>query len=323
MKIKIFLILIFLLPVYIKAEVSYVTITREDSYNSVKDFTNTYEINFNKHNSKEISKCQSVRIAKYWFITAAHCVSDVCKDEICSFRARLIVGPNYEADLTTVHGKQFGKKIFMFSKTRLNTKETLYDIALIYFNPTDSKIVFKDPRYFSPITEEEFLNRIPGRAVYVRAVNGTNLPTILALDSTNPLVLKRDLSVISIWSGKKELLQSTKEPIYYSPLLAHLITKNFGVIKGISGSGVMTNTGELVGIVSAKADLVIKKGSKSDTEVIPLVYVTPFDKEIMDFITEFIPNISYIFADESYYRNLTNKEKQYLQVIESIKFNMK
>ena len=320
MKIKILLFLLFLsLITLAKTEVSFVTVSDEKSYDSVKDFTNTYEINLNKHGTRDIVKCQAVRLAKNWFITAAHCVKGPCRDDMCSFQARLIVGPNYEADFTTTNGKKLSKKIFTFSKTQLENNQVLYDIALIYFDPKDTKTVFKDPLHKHYISEEEFLRRIPNRSVYLRALNGTHLPTILVMNTEQSVALKRDLSIISIWSGKRELLKSSDSTVFYSPKLSNIITKNFGVIKGISGSGVMTNTGELLGIVSAKSDL---KSSNSST-AIPLIYIAPFNREIMDFILEYIPNVSYIEADKKFYRTLSNNEKKRINIIEDLKFNLR
>ncbi len=319
MRIKILLFILFIsLIALVQAEVSFVSVSNEKSYDSVKDFTNTYEINFNKHGSQDVVKCQAVRLAKNWFITAAHCVKAPCEDGACSFQARLMVGRNYEADFTTTQGKKFSKKIFNFSKTKLEAKDILYDIALIYFDPKETKTVFKDPAGRRYINEAEFLRRIPNRSVYLRAINGTHLPTILVMTTKKPVVLKRDLSIVSIWSGKKELLKNSDAPVFYSPKLSNIITKNFGVIQGISGSGVMTNTGELLGIVSAKAEL----NSSRLSSPIPLVYIAPFDKEIMDFILQHIPSVSYIEADKKFYRALNEKEEKDLGIIEKVKFNL-
>ena len=139
------------------------------------------------------------------------------------------------------------------------------------------------------------------------------------MNTEQSVALKRDLSIISIWSGKRELLKSSDSTVFYSPKLSNIITKNFGVIKGISGSGVMTNTGELLGIVSAKSDL---KSSNSST-AIPLIYIAPFNREIMDFILEYIPNVSYIEADKKFYRTLSNNEKKRINIIEDLKFNLR
>ena len=318
-KILLFTFLI-LLVTPLMAEVSFISVSDEESYNSVKDFTNTYEINLNKHQTKDIVKCQAVRLARNWFITAAHCVKEVCSGD-CSFQARLMVGDNYEADFTTTQAKKFSKKIFTFSKTQLKSGQTLYDIALIYFDPKETKTILKDS-HGQILTESQFLRRVSSRAAYARALNGTNLPTILVIDSKDPLVLKRDLSIISIWSGKKELLKSTKAPIFYSSKLSNIITNNFGVIKGISGSGVMTNTGELLGIVSAKADLI--RQTATETETTPLVYIAPFDMEIMDdFILKHIPNISYVVADDNYIREPSTPEMRQLVTIEQVKMDLK
>lgn len=319
---KIFLFsLFFCLAFSLNAGISFVSMSDEESYDSVNDFTNTYEINLNKHQTKDIVKCQAVRLARNWFVTAAHCVKNACEEGDCSFQARLVVGPNYEADFTTTQAKKLSRKIFTFSKTKLDAKELLYDIALIYFDPKETKTIFKDPSTMRSLTENQFLNRVPNRAVYVRAINGTNLPKILVINNKKSFILERDLSIISIWSGKKTLLKSSKQPVFYSPKVSNFVTRNFGVIKGISGSGVMTNTGELLGIVSAKGDLV--RQTPVDSTAMPLLYIAPFDEEVLAFISAHLPNISYIVADESFYRDLTETEKQKLKIIENVKLNLK
>jgi hypothetical protein len=62
--------------------------------------------------------------------------------------------------------------------------------------------------------------------------------------------IKRKLSVVSIFDGKRNILHNPN-PSDYVKELGFAYTKNFGVQQGMSGSGVMTNTGELAGIISA------------------------------------------------------------------------
>ena len=46
------------------------------------------------------------------------------------------------------------------------------------------------------------------------------------------------------------------------------------------------------------------------------------DNEIMGFILEHIPSVSYIEADKKFYRTLTEKEEKDLGIIEDVKFNL-
>ena len=136
------LLLGLILPLTAWAEVSFVNVNDEAAYKNVSDFSNTYEINFNRHGENNINKCQAVRLQEYWFLTAAHCVEQACRDN-CSFQARLIVGPNYEADMTVTHTPK-SRKIFKHSKAKIDKMSSSYDLALLHFKPSESKVVYKD-----------------------------------------------------------------------------------------------------------------------------------------------------------------------------------
>ncbi len=123
-----------ILPAAIFAEVSFVSVNDEAAYKEVSDFSNTYEINFNRHGENNINKCQAVRLQEYWFLTAAHCVENACRDN-CSFQARLIVGPNYEADMTITHTPK-SPKIYKHSKAKIDKMSSSYDLALLHFKPS-------------------------------------------------------------------------------------------------------------------------------------------------------------------------------------------
>jgi hypothetical protein len=284
------------------AENNFITITDEESYNEAADFTNTYEININEHGKSSVSKCQAVRLDKSWFITAAHCIEPIC-DKVCSMQARLVVGPNYEMGITTTHTTAT-PKVFKNARAKVAQKNAAYDIALLYFPPKDSKFIFKDPSRNMWISEKTFLNRIPNFNVYHRAANGTNIPPILAINSKTHKMLRRSISVVSIWDGKRAVL-NTKKPVFYSPKMHYLYTENFGIRQGISGSGVMTNTGELVAIVSAIGSL--DKFGPNGKETIPIAFLASFDRYILDFIKEYVGRVEYKMADDTFIRNVPAK----------------
>lgn len=314
---KLFLSSLFLFSVCaIMAQgVSYITITNEESYKSSSDFNNTYEVNLNQHGLNTISKCQAVRLAKDWFITAAHCVEPVC-DVACSMQVRLIVKPTYEMGLTTTHTPS-NPKVFKNPKSNVAGKNAAYDLALLYFPSYDSKFVYKDPSRRMILPESVFLKRLPDYNIYYRAENGTNIPVVLAVNSKENVMINRSLSVASIWDGRTDVLQTAK-PVFYSPKLHYIFTENFGIIKGISGSGVMTNTGELVGIVSAIGDLTKRNSVTGEAVVTPVAFFAAFDNYALDFIKSFIGGFEYKIADKKYLAPVPQNYQTLTQSIENI-----
>ena len=310
-----FLLFSLFIPTIIFAEVSFMTINDEAAYKNASDFSNTYEINFNRHGENNINKCQAVRLQEYWFLTAAHCVENACRDN-CSFQARLIVGPNYEADMTVTHTPK-SPKIYKHSKAKIDKLSSSYDLALLHFKPSETKVVYKDMSARIALSETQFLRRIPNDTLYYKAVKGTNIPSLLVMDSDSGKILDRELSVISIWDGKREVMNN-EQPVIYSPKNKLLFTNNFGIKKGISGSGVMTNTGELVGIVSALDNISAFNNTTKKYQNINLVYFSAFDKETINFIQEHVGGISYIEAGPEFYKNLNNDQKNLLKAIDTI-----
>lgn len=318
---KYFTVFLFLLTAcFSTAGVSFITVSDEEQYSKTSDFSNTYELNVNEHGQNQIAKCQTVRLDKNWYITAAHCITPMC-DKACSMRVRLVIGPNYEMDVTTTHvnspDSDAGKRVFKHPKaTIISGKNAAYDIALLYFPSANSKYVFSDPSKNTAISENLFIKRIPDYNIYYKAANGTNIPMILSIDTKMHRIIDRKLSVASIWSGKKSVLQTVK-PVFYSPNLHYLYTENFGIIKGISGSGVMTNTGELIGIVSATADLsVVSNGVEKKS--IPIAFLAAFDDYVMDFIKLHIDNISYTVTDKNYYKPVPDQFKTMISAVDKI-----
>lgn len=315
---KIFLLLFLFIFAYIpsaQADVSFITVSDEEAYKEVDDFSNTYEINFNRHGEMNINKCQAVRLEEHWFLTAAHCVENACRGN-CSFQARLVVGPNYEADMTVTHTPK-SPKIFKHPKANIEKRSSSYDLALLYFKPSESKVVYKDLSRRMALTEAQFLQRIPNESLYYKAVKGTNIPNLLVMPHKKNVALDRELSIISIWNGQKSVMNNTENMIF-SPKLNLFFTKNFGVIKGISGSGVMTNTGELVGIVSAIGSIAIRNPKTNKYDPTEMVYISAFDQSVVDFIHEKMGSFGYVEAGEDYVKTLNPFQKNLANAIVQI-----
>lgn len=283
------LILLLLTPCF-AGDVSYINVSNENSYSSVSDFANTFEININQHGKTQITKCQAVRLDRNWFITAAHCISPAC-DDTCSIQARLLINKNYEMDLTATHTKK-QPIIFTCPKSNVEEKNAAYDVALIHFKPSLSKIIYKNNEKGQSATEEEFIQQLPNYNMFTSAYYGRNIPPMLSVEAKEDSIIKKSISIASIWDGKRGVLKSTR-PIFYSPKMHYIHTENFGVIQGISGSGAMTNTGELIGIVSALAELdYIDRDSKQKIHT-NIIFIASFDQTVIDFIKQYLPTLTF------------------------------
>jgi hypothetical protein len=266
--------------------VSYIHVTDEAQYQQAADFTNTFEIKIINPGADKITKCQAVRLDKNWYITAAHCISPQC-DGSCQIQVRLVVNPQYEMSAFITHSPKT-PRVFKNDRTVSARQKAAYDAALLHIPAKDAVYIYRAPAQGRAISEETFLKIIPDYNIYYKAVNGTRLPDILHINSGYPVMIDRQASVVSIWDGARSVLPA-KKPLFYLPVQKYIFTENFGIVQGISGSGVMTNTGELVGIVSATASLEAENRKTKTRVITPLVFIVPFDDYMVNFIRRAAP----------------------------------
>ena len=294
---KLFLLFIFVLFIYpaFCQNVGFVSAEEEiNTYATTDDFSNTFEINFAAKDAKiklgtktsfNATKCQAVRLSKSWFITAAHCVEESCKNG-CDFQTRLIVGRNYEMD---VIGQSTPKSPQVFIHPDRDVKKNMAtnDIALIYFRPATSKFVYKDPQTSHGITQHEFMNRLKNYRTYKRALSSYNTPILLIMGAYRAQgpVLARKFSVLSSFKDQRQVLRSNNKAIYF-PRTKTFVLENFGIREGISGSGLMTSKGELAGITST----ISISATNNERQ---LAAFAAFDKKTLEFIQDKIGNIQY------------------------------
>ncbi len=306
---KLFFILIFytfICPAFCQS-VGYITSGEEiNTYATTDDFSNTFEINFVSEESKKQDKnknyfhsikCQAVRLSKSWFITAAHCIENVC-DNGCDFQTRLVVGKNYEMDIIS-HSSPQKPQVFIHPNYNNQKNMSTYDIALIQFKPSNSKYVYKDPQKSRGITQNEFLNRLKSYRTYKRALSSYNTPTLLIMGKYRKQgpVFARKFSVLSSFQDERKVLKSNNKAIYY-PQSKTFVLENFGIRQGISGSGLMTSKGELAGITSTISDQTINLVSKNGKVIkqissTDLAQFAAFDKQTLNFIQEHVGDIKY------------------------------
>lgn len=233
------------------AEVGVLSISSDDVHSKKEDFWHTFEYYvINPYGST--GKCQATRIGKKWFATAAHCVYFLCQKG-CTIRMDLMDQP-YSIFSTVKHSTD--NPIVFIPAEYASVDASAHDFALLNIDLDKAESYYykrgsgeKDKNMFvSQTVFNRFLQRNKqARQEYYSLLRPIFPPLLFVKNET--FRLNRTISVISIFQGVRQILQDTG-PVDYVKDIHLAYTPNFGVKKGMSGSGVMANTGELVGIVS-------------------------------------------------------------------------
>ena len=96
-------------------------------------FVSGKEIFIYRPGDKEGKSCQAVRIKDNWFLTAAHCVADIC-NTACKIEIQIL------DSIIETHQKN----VFWLNDRRKNNAS--YDIALINFSGAKIEEAFKEPQ---------------------------------------------------------------------------------------------------------------------------------------------------------------------------------
>ena len=307
---KLFLFFLLFAALFVWAEVSVMSVTDEDKHTSKEDFYHTFEY-YITSSGHQGAKCQATRIGKRWFATAAHCVKELCAKK-CTLQIDLLEY-NTSAVATVEHSSK-APAVFVHPGFSMNVF-ALDDFALIRADLRRTPLVYyvrsKNPE--SPnmgISKEKFDSFLEknrkAKSQYNRVLR-PSFPPILVFDEGNYL-LDRKLSVISIFSGKREV-KLNPHPVYYLKKLGYAFTNNFGIRKGMSGSGVMTNTGELAGIISANMDLWYKKGNEKIQEMNYFVFPV-FNASLVNFMRDTMGSDFYQVEQKDAYPYAVSKTRK-------------
>ena len=268
------------------AEVSVISVTDENKHSSKEDFYHTFEY-FISAPGAQGSKCQATRIAPHWFVTAAHCVKELCAKQ-CTLQMDLLEAP---VSVLAEGNHTLQKPAVFVHPGYQATRKVKNDFALIYLNLNQAPKTYyrrataKNPQNVAMRVRDftAWLNRNPRTARMYRQVLSPQLPPIAVFGNAN-YELDRTVSVISIFDGKRNV-RVNPNPVYYVKDLGYAYTQNFGVRKGMSGSGVMTNTGELIGIISAYVGADLYKG-KEKLKHEELFVFPVFNETLVSFMQE-------------------------------------
>lgn len=247
---KFILCLCFLSWISAFSQVSVISVTDENKHSKKEDFSHTFEYYIlPAGNSAQGGKCQATRIGRRWFATAAHCVTPLC-DNGCRIEldlleqpvsARAAVEHTLKKPAVFVHPEYVPGSLAQndFALFRLDLDRT----PLVYYRRGKNMNVIVSAKTFSA-----FLNKNRRAASQLKHIQSPEFPPLVRFGTGN-YILARKISVISIFGGKREI-KANPNPVHYVNDLGYAYTENFGVIKGMSGSGVVTNTGELLGMIS-------------------------------------------------------------------------
>lgn len=246
---KIFVLFFFLLACFcLRAEVGFITVTDEDKHSRKEDFYHTFEYHITPEKGQG-TKCQATRIGRQWFVTAAHCVYERCVQQKCTLRLDLLEG-NVSAFVDVTHSN---KDKHVFVHPDYNPKVfAKNDFALLKINPHRGKWLYyqrlsdNKSQVISKNFFDAFLAQNPSARRAYRKVISPSFPPVLFFEHSTKKI-DRKISIISIFDGKRDILPNPN-PSYYVKEQELGYSYFFGTKKGTSGSGIMTNTGEVIGV---------------------------------------------------------------------------
>ena len=299
------------------AEVSVLSVTDEDKHTKKEDFWHTFEYYIIPPGGNSVGKCQATRIAKNWYATAAHCVAERCQNG-CTLRMDLLEQPTS----VFVSAKHTPKKPIVFIHPSYSGKELVaHDFALLRMDVANLPSVY----YIRPSGKETRNTQISRAAFqnYLKQNNAARrefysvmhpaLPPILLFDNVTRRI-DRKLSVISIFDGKRSIVPDPY-PADYVKEVGFAYTQNFGIKQGMSGSGVMTNTGELAGIISAYLTVTVGNNqSQKQYFMFPV-----FNEELTSFMEEVMGSDYYKMDRKDAYPNYVtrspNKHAEFIRLV--------
>ena len=156
-----------------------------------------------KPGEKEGKSCQAVRIKDTWFLTAAHCVSDICNAE-CKIEMQIPGG--------LIETSQ--KNVSWLNEWRSNAS---YDIALINFKDAKIPGVFKEPQIVIidnsvKFTEPKIINRslsISFNSGTINSWDNVFYGPLSKIIFTRDMGLFHGLSGAGVFTDKGELIAIT------------------------------------------------------------------------------------------------------------------
>lgn len=296
------------------ASVSVISVTDEDKHTVKEDFTHTFEYFIYPLSSAAKtagSKCQATRITRRWFATAAHCVSKACANG-CRIQMDLLEYPISALAEVTHTPKQPavfvhpGFLYHVFVKDDLALIRLDLDRAPLTYYKRSSNEQGTTRTLLTKAQFDQFLAKTPAARSALYRVKSPSFPPLLVFDNRANYLLKNKISVISIFDGNRSV-NPNPNPVHYVKNLEFAYTKNFGIRRGMSGSGVMSNTGEFVGIISGIFQMNQKSASKQPEE---LFMFFAFNTPAVEFMKQVMGSDFYKLDIKDAYPQFVSKSRQ-------------
>ncbi len=275
-----------------------------------------------------VYSCQAVRLSPGWFLTAAHCVYNACRDSLpCTVQINLAQAEGDLRQTVRVNHSTTAKNVFIYEgffpgQNRISS----VDVALIklddsvqYFYQawnektqsweSISQAQFDKASKYSPEINAQLNSMGP------LLVGAANLPTAKFLPT---------LVVPLLTEGMLTYLVAPSSEVFFVKELQHFISPGFGVQRGNSGGGVFTANGALVGLVSSV--LYGRDGSASfrndeGKTVLTLknasdyFLFTGFNGSTLNFIRNHVPDVRVVGAENGF---IEPTEKDFNAIVKSI-----
>lgn len=264
---------------------------------------------------KQAKQCQAVRILPNWYLTAAHCVRPYC-DKECRVTVTLLSG-KLQASANVYHSSS-ENSVFVPRQYRPGTSSNIrYDMALIHFNPLPQDYTFYDAAGNKFLDKESFLQKLKSSSFtdeykQWKALQNAR-PKLIQVSNAMTRLLEYPIAVPKLRPDGIFFQHSDTKPFYYFTELQYYMGKNFGVEKGMSGSGVIMQGGDVVGIVSASLStgdsLIIYDNTDQEIGTVPYsedyFMFTPFNRQ----------NVSFINATVSSFHDRNGKRPHFVNIV--------
>ncbi len=245
-------------------------------------------------NDREVQQCQAVRIAPQWYLTAAHCVYPFCAKE-CSITVQLLQG-NLQAQAVLYHSQEMPRVFVPAAYYPGTGKSIRSDVALLGFDPAEEDYFFyevRDKKELDRASFEKYLKKAgyeESREQW-QALQKAR-PTLWSVTNSVSRKLVLPIAVPDLRSDGIYIREQINGGFYYFTELRHYLGPNFGIEKGMSGSGVIFPGGAVVGVVSAslsnESTLVIYNEKDEPVRTLPYssnyFMFTPISRENKSFI---------------------------------------
>lgn len=273
------------------------------------------------------ARCQAVRIAPRWYLTAAHCVYDFCQGKACEIQINLVQDASYSVHTRVVHTPSEPAVYIYEGYSPKTNRSAGTDVALIYYNPSRADTMYMDVLNGRPLTKGAFEEKVSYSSnanEQWKALAKKPSVKLLSFAGAPSAKLKRGIVVPNIGGGGVDYLTNDSREIYFVSPLKLLFSADFGVRPGNSGGGVWTDDLMLAGVVSqylgsGPMNFYDENGEKVGalSNVSNYFLFTGFTSDTLGFIKTHVPNVPVALGMGGHAKSVTQSFEEITGMIDS------